>query len=94
MAKISTGAPWFGHLPFIGPAPTSGSTIALPARPIAGTIVGAFFVVGVVAWALSLAHQAAVLRSGVLDHERAAFQPSQYVRAELSAGYVGRTLLP
>lgn len=49
--------------------------------------------VGIAAWALALANQAVAQRASAPENERAAFQPSQYVRAEFSAGYVGNTLL-
>ncbi|TSC76456.1 MAG: hypothetical protein G01um101431_589 [Parcubacteria group bacterium Gr01-1014_31] len=93
MAKISSGASSFGFLPFFGQAPASRVPLALPPRPIAGTIVSAFFMVGIAAWALALANQAVAQRASAPENERAAFQPSQYVRAEFSAGYVGNTLL-
>lgn len=89
MVKLFPGAPAVAWWPAI--ANTSAQGTALPVRRMFVTVVSAFFIVGAAAWALAQVNAAVgeqVARRVVA--EPVAFQPSQFVRMELSAGYIGR----
>ncbi|MDD5110599.1 MAG: hypothetical protein PHI63_05320 [Patescibacteria group bacterium] len=88
-AKMSSGAGISHFLPFPAhPAATGG--ITLHPRRITATIASAFFAVALAAWALTFAQQAFRGMTAGQTEGPVAFQPSQYLQVERTAGYLSR----
>ena len=90
MAKIFPGVSVFGFWPSVAHAPAANG-LALPVRRLVVTLVSAFLIVGTAAWGLAVVNAAIGERMARhFANEPVAFQPSQFLRTELSVGYLGR----